>query len=175
MNKVKVNIILHRSALVRYIKEMAYIISKASAAKAEDGIGTDYVIADILDKEADGGDGNYYLAVRSMNYAFTQCLSLVRKHIYEEQRESASCNAHGTPETYRITLLMETQHPTTIANILQEQMNRYMALSTLAEWSKLNASELTEIYLAEAETVREEIRHVINPPTKAKVKGWPLW
>jgi lysozyme family protein len=70
---------------------------------------------------------------------------------------------------------METETPRVIAEALQEMMNRYVALSTLAEWCKLWQSDVASIYLAEAEQVKTEITGVINPPTKHERGGWPVW
>lgn len=175
IKKNTVCIVLYRTELVRYIKELAYIVSKAGGYAPAESQGAAHKIADILDKEDGGTDGNDYIGTRMMNYAVAQLKSLVRKHICEPDAGRASHNAFGRPQEYHIHLSMETETPRVMAETLQEMMNRYVALSALAEWCKLWQSDVASTYLAEAEQVKTEITGVINPPTKHERGGWPVW
>lgn len=175
VRKSNVCVVLYRPELVRYIKELGYIVSKAEGYASAEAQGAAHKIADILDKEDGGTDGNDYIGTRMMNYAVAQLKATVRKHICEPDAGRASHNAFGRPQEYHIHLSMETETPRVMAETLQEMMNRYVALSTLAEWCKLWQSDVASIYLAEAEQVKTEITGVINPPTKHERGGWPVW
>lgn len=175
IKKNTVCIVLYRTELVRYIKELAYIVSRAGGYAPAESQGASHKIADILDKEDGGTDGNDYIGTRMMNYAVAQLKSLVRKHICEPDVGRARHNAFGRPQEYHIHLSMETETPRVMAETLQEMMNRYVALSALAEWCKLWQSDVASTYLAEAEQVKTEIAGVINPPTKHERGGWPVW
>lgn len=173
--KHNITIILYRPELVRCIKEMAYVVSKAGLLKGGEGTGSEHKIADILDKEDGGTDGNNYLGTRAMNMAVAQLRSAVRKHAWEPPVSAASHNAFSAPQEYHIRLTMETDAPKTMAQTLQELMNRYVALATLGEWCKLLLSETASIYLGEADGVMKEIKSMINPPTRTDRPYFPAW
>lgn len=173
--KHTVTVILYRPELVRYVKEMAYIISKAGVMKSEEGVSPEHKIADILDKEDGGTDGNNYLGTRAINYAVATLRSMVRKHAAEPSISTASHNAYVVPQEYQIQLCMETTSAETMAQVLQEMMGRYVAIVTIVEWCKMLGSEVANIYLAEAEQIKEEIRALLNPPTRTERVLFPIW
>ena len=173
--KHNITIILYRPELVRCIKEMAYIISKSGVMRSEEGISPEHKIADILDKEDGGTDGNDYLGTRAMNYAVATLRAAVRKHAMEPPVSAASHNEFAVPQEYRIHLTMETEAPKAMAHTLQEMMNKFVCLHTLAEWCKMLGSEKALVYQEEAEQVKQEIMGMLNPPTRHERRGWPLW
>lgn len=173
--KHNITIILYRPELVRCIKEMAYVVSKAGLLKGDEAAVSDHKIADILDKEDGGTDGNDYLGTRALNMAVVRLRAAVRKHAWEPAISTASHNAFSAPLEYNIHLTMETDAPKTMAQTLQELMNRYVALSTLGEWCKLLQSETASIYLNEADGVMAEIKSMINPPTRTERPLFPAW
>lgn len=175
MSKHRINIILYKVELVRYIKELAYIVSKSGAHASEDGTLPEYKIADILDKEDGGSDGNWYIGMRALNYAISKLMLLCAKHSEERERETASTNAFCVRDHWHITLMMESRSPQALANALQESMTRYIALLTIGEWCKLTGSEYASVYIGEAEEVRGQIAAALNPPTRKGREVWPAW
>lgn len=175
VKKNNVCVVLYRTELVRYIKELGYIVSKSASYAPAEVQGTSHKIADILDKEDGGTDGNDYIGTRMMNYAVAQLRAMVRKHISETPHGCASHNGFSCPQEYHIHLSMETETPGVMAEALQEKMNRYVALYTLAEWCKLWNNEVATVYLTEAEQVAAELKGMLNPPTKHERGGWPVW
>lgn len=173
--KRAITIILHRSELVRCIKEMAYVIAKGSTMKSEDGVSPDHKIADILDMEDGGTDGNHYLGMRAINSAISTLRSLTRKHAEGGGVHSIACNAMQVPEEYILHLHMETDTPEVLADVIQEKATMYVALTAIAEWSRLLGSELGAVYQQEAESVKQEIVNLLNPPTKTERAMYPIW
>lgn len=175
MNKKAITIILHRSELVRCIKEMAYVIAKGSTMRSEDGVSPDHKIADILDMEDGGTDGNHYLGMRSINSAVSTLRALTRKHADRGVVHAIACNGMQAPEEYILHLHMETDTPEVLADVLQEKATKYVALTAIAEWSRLLGSELSALYQQEAEVVKQEILGLLNPPTRTERTLYPIW
>ena len=173
--KRAITIILHQSELVRCIKEMAYVIAKGSTMKSEDGVSPEHKIADILDMEDGGTDGNHYLGMRSINHAVATLRALTRKHADGGGVHAIACNGMETPEEYILHLHMETDTPEVLAEVLKESATRYVALTTIAEWCRLLGSELSTLYQQEADLSKQEIESLLNPPTRTERALYPVW
>lgn len=172
----KVTLTFKRKEIEFEVREAAYIIARARAAKSEAPEHDDNWLMDVFQASGEGQGGDE-IPTRVMNLAFRECEHMLKNWTgVPVADESTLDDTFGAPMEYNMYMLVEDDTVKTTIQLLKNLIHAFICKDILYEWCLLVAPDLAQLLAPQVEELKKKIKDCLTSSSGERdLFPYPLW